>query len=201
MHGAVHDYVVLKTVVGADEMHSGETHDPLLVKEIADYRCKLPTEQPRFPRVLEIGSLDINGSQAAYSYLGHGPRWVDQIGCEEYIGLDLIEGAGVSLVANAHDIPLEEGSFDLVLSMNMLEHDSDPQATISEAYRVLRKGGTMLLTTVNQEWGEHAFLGGGDTETYNRITLAQFAEWIAAAGFKGSEVIEWRANLFCSAVK
>jgi SAM-dependent methyltransferase len=44
-------------------------------------------------------------------------------------------------------LPLPEGSFDLVLCAETLEHVRDVQLLLSEARRVLRPGGTLALTT------------------------------------------------------
>jgi SAM-dependent methyltransferase len=201
MHGACHDYAVLKTVKDGFAMPSGEEMYGGRVGDYVEYGCDLPREQATYRRILEIGALDICGSQQTYDYIGRGPRWLDQVGCEEYVGLDLIAGPCVTLVANAHAMPLEDESFDLVVCMNMLEHDSDPPATLAETHRVLRSGQPLLLTTVNETWAPHPQLGGGDTETFNRITVGQFTQWVVDAGFKDAEIIEWRGNLFCWALR
>lgn len=44
-------------------------------------------------------------------------------------------------------LPLEDSSFDLVLCAETLEHVRDVQLLLSEARRVLRRGGTLALTT------------------------------------------------------
>lgn len=201
MHGAVHDYVVVRTIKNGSQCYSAEDMHGGLIEAYIDYKFPELKEQPIFPRILEIGSLDICGSLKTYNYINRGPKWTDQVGCSEYIGLDLIPGACVDLVANAHKIPLESNSFDLVLCANMLEHDSGPQATLYEAHRVLKPGSPFILTTVNQNWAPHPQLGGGDTETFNRITKKQFTEWIRGAGFQKAEIIEWHDNLFCYAIK
>lgn len=48
-------------------------------------------------------------------------------------------------------LPYEDGSFDLVVSMEVIEHTSDPVAWTKEALRVLRPGGALFLTTPNYD--------------------------------------------------
>jgi SAM-dependent methyltransferase len=44
-------------------------------------------------------------------------------------------------------LPFDDGSFDLVLCAETLEHVRDVQLLMSEARRVLRPGGTLAITT------------------------------------------------------
>lgn len=53
-----------------------------------------------------------------------------------------------------HEVPLEDatllaGSFDLVSLLHVLEHVPDPRATLTEAKRLLKPGGTLLLALPN----------------------------------------------------
>jgi SAM-dependent methyltransferase len=50
--------------------------------------------------------------------------------------------------AYAEHVPFEDGSFDVVMSMNSLDHTNDPDSVIAEIVRVARPGGTILLLTV-----------------------------------------------------
>ena len=52
-----------------------------------------------------------------------------------------------SRVADAAALPFADASFDLVLAMHMLYHVADPAQAIAEAYRVLRPGGVLAVTT------------------------------------------------------
>ena len=64
-------------------------------------------------RVLEVGSLDINGSVR--------PLFEN---CN-YTGIDLGEGRGVDVVAHVTDYHrLDDNEFDVVISTETLEHDA-----------------------------------------------------------------------------
>jgi len=182
MHGIVHDFVVLNTVKDGHTYPTGNGGGARANELLPDY----PTlkEQPTFSRILDIGSLDINGSMQGYNFAGGGPNWKDLVKCMQYIGIDLIEGRNVDVVMDAHDLNYSDGSFDLVLCLSMLEHDSEPMATIIEAFRVLKKGQPFILTTVSAEHEEHKHLGGGDTETYNHLTFEQVLKILKMVGFK-----------------
>lgn len=60
---------------------------------------------------------------------------------------DFCEGPGVDFVADVSDLPFEDGSYDIVLSTQVLEHVKDPQKVVQEMARVLKPGGHLFLTT------------------------------------------------------
>jgi SAM-dependent methyltransferase len=66
----------------------------------------------------------------------------------EYVGADL-PGNSLATVEIAADgtVPLDDESFDVVLSTQVLEHVADPATYLAECFRVLRPGGRMLLST------------------------------------------------------
>ena len=53
-------------------------------------------------------------------------------------------------VADALKLPFEDASFDIVTSMDFLEHIDQPHASIKEASRVLKPGGTFFFHTFNR---------------------------------------------------
>ena len=63
------------------------------------------------------------------------------------VGLDIEKGEGVDVVGDAHNLPFNDKTFDVVLCTEVLEHLYDPQRAIDEMWRVLRDKGTLLLTT------------------------------------------------------
>lgn len=95
-------------------------------------------------RVLDLGSRG-----APYRTLWKG-------GAVEWVAGDLREAEGVSVILDAHALPLGEGTVDMVLCTQVLEYVSDPTRCVAEMYRVLRKGGTAILSApaVLPPWGE-----------------------------------------------
>ncbi|MFQ5851581.1 MAG: class I SAM-dependent methyltransferase [Candidatus Binatia bacterium] len=53
------------------------------------------------------------------------------------------------LVADACDLPFVQGSFDVVICSEVLEHLPDPELAVDEFDRVLKTGGTLILTVPN----------------------------------------------------
>ncbi|MCK4661179.1 MAG: class I SAM-dependent methyltransferase, partial [Phycisphaerae bacterium] len=53
-------------------------------------------------------------------------------------------------VADACDLPFEDGAFDVVASMALLEFISDPAAVVREMARCTRPGGSLLIGTLNR---------------------------------------------------
>jgi SAM-dependent methyltransferase len=83
--------------------------------------------------VLELGSLNINGSCRAHF-----------VNCE-YVGIDIVAGDGVDLVVAAKDTVFTPEQFDTVISFSMVEHDPDWRESISHNMQWLKKGGLFAM--------------------------------------------------------
>jgi ubiquinone/menaquinone biosynthesis C-methylase UbiE len=59
---------------------------------------------------------------------------------KEYVKADL-------KVADAHNLPFQDGYFDLIICTDVLEHFADDNRAVLEISRVLRKGGTAFFYT------------------------------------------------------
>ena len=97
----------------------------------------------------------------------------------KYIGCDL-EGNSLADVEYSADgiLPIAEGSVDLVLSTQVLEHVADPHAYLTEACRILKTGGKLLIST-HGVWRYHP-----DPTDYWRWTCDGLRKQIQAAGFE-----------------
>jgi len=92
-------------------------------------------------RVLDIGSMDINGNN---KHLFEN--------CE-YIGLDVIEGKNVDVVSIAHEYKTNK-LFDVIVSTNALEHDMYYDLTLKKMVSLLKPGG-LLFFTAGYSYKEH----------------------------------------------
>ncbi len=93
-----------------------------------------------FDQQQSIGKvLDVGGQYCPYY-----PLFKDK--CESYTSMDIVDTPIVDIVCDAADMPVDEASFDLVICTQVLEHCQNPQGIASECYRVLRPGGTLILT-------------------------------------------------------
>ena len=65
-----------------------------------------------------------------------------------YIGIDLEYNDAADLHASVEDsLPLAEGSVDVVLSTQVLEHVPEPNKYLAEIRRVLKPGGLVIIST------------------------------------------------------
>ncbi|MEK7149039.1 MAG: class I SAM-dependent methyltransferase, partial [Patescibacteria group bacterium] len=84
-------------------------------------------------RVLDVGS----GTFARYKRLFQ---------FSEYVTMDIQESERVDVVGSADQIPFPDNSFDSLISTQVLGDIMDPQKAVSEFHRVLKKGGTAVIT-------------------------------------------------------
>ncbi len=73
-----------------------------------------------------------------------------------YIGTDVIndhyqDAGDVDIHCSANALPLRDGAFDLVFNQGAIDYMPDLPATLKEAHRVLKPGGTLLIYTYNEE--------------------------------------------------
>ena len=111
-----------------------------------------------------LGIIDIKNDQSFLEIgCGSGPvsRYVSEKYKIEVVGTDVdedqIESAKKSartlknitfLAADATDLPFEDNSFDIILSINVLHHISSWMDALKEIDRVLKKGGFLLLAEI-----------------------------------------------------
>ena len=107
---------------------------------VASVKAKFP-EYFANKKVLEIGSLDINGSVRQF--------FTD---CT-YIGVDLGEGAGVDIIAHGENLVFPANTFDVAISCECFEHNPEWVATFNNMVRMCK--GLMIMTCATTGRPEH----------------------------------------------
>lgn len=83
--------------------------------------------------------LDIGGRIQPYR-----PLLQDRV--RGYIAVDLLRTPLVNIVGRAEHLPLAGSHFDLVICTQVLQYIPEPSRVIAEIHRVLRPGGSLLLS-------------------------------------------------------
>ncbi len=115
---------------------------------------------------LVIG-MDISREALAYA----GKRWKSAISKARFVQAD------------AHCLPLPDGSLDVIVSFETLEHLNGPQRFLAEAKRVLAADGRLIVSTPNR-----AIASPGSARPYSPYhtfepTLAEFRTLVESAGW------------------
>jgi SAM-dependent methyltransferase len=80
---------------------------------------------------------------------------------------------GVLVVQGGIDgLPLPDASVDVVIMSELIEHLVDPDGAVAEVRRVLRPGGSLLLSTPNlAAWYNRALLAAGVQPVFSEVSL------------------------------
>lgn len=93
------------------------------------------------------------------------------------VGFDVYRSAHTTFVADAHGIPLADGSVSAVWVQAVLEHVLDPAAVVQEIWRVLRPDGVVYAETpFMQQVHEGAYDFTRFTHSGHRWLFRRFAE-------------------------
>jgi len=98
--------------------------------------------------------------EAARAYADFGPFRLLDVGCGQkpyepilapyvrsYVGVDPVENPYAELRGAVEDLPVEDGSYDVVICIQVFEHCDDPPRAVSELARVTAPGGRVLVST------------------------------------------------------
>lgn len=129
---------------------------------------------------------------------GYGADLIADV-ARRVIGLDYDESAVAHVRArypridmrhgNLADLPLADGSVDVVVNFQVIEHLWDQGQFVAECRRVLRPGGSLLMSTPNRI----TFSPGRDTPINpfhtRELNAAELTELLTAAGFSVEAVL------------
>ena len=65
----------------------------------------------------------------------------------EYVGVDVVDNPAADLRGSVEALPVDDGSFDVVLCNQVLEHAEEPAQAVRELRRVAAPGGRVLAST------------------------------------------------------
>lgn len=143
--------------------------------------------QPGHERILDLGCA--NGwNMSRFRQYGRAP-----------IGLDVVpervrlaRAHGPVLLASGLDVPLADGSFDVVYVQHVLHHIGDVDKALAEARRLLRPNGILfLIETVEDNplirWGRRLYPRWLGDEINAPFTFAGLQAQVTAAGFRVEE--------------
>ena len=126
------------------ETPAGQAHDPVQKEDVK--RLLRPGQTGE--RLLDVGCGTGHWS-SFFTTMGYQVTGID-------IAPEMIDVARAAVpecsfqIADAFDLPFEDGAFDVVASMALLEFISDPAAVVREMARCRKSGGSLLIGTLNR---------------------------------------------------
>jgi 2-polyprenyl-3-methyl-5-hydroxy-6-metoxy-1,4-benzoquinol methylase len=105
------------------------------------------------------------------------------------------------VVGSVSDLPFEDESFDFVVCTEVIEHTPEPRRSVAELARVVRPGGTLVVTTPNRVWHPAIRIANAlRIRPYegleNWVGWGELREWIGAEGLelramRGFNALPW----------
>lgn len=143
------------------------------------YRARSSLLETVFRRHLRDGDLLVDVGSAD----GPSVEWMSSVCTRVALDIDLAGLHRVSrgVCASALEMPFRDSAADAVSAFDVLEHFQDDAAALAEFRRVLRPGGTLLLSVPAYQWAWTAFDDmQGHHRRYTRRTLL---EALRSSGF------------------
>lgn len=112
-----------------------------------------------YRKVLEIGSLNINGTIRVLFEK-----------CD-YFGIDVGPGKDVDCICLGHEFNKPDNFYDVVISCETLEHDPHWKLTFKNMIRLCKPGGIVIVTCATTGRKEHGTLASEPQSSPNTVKL------------------------------
>jgi SAM-dependent methyltransferase len=151
--GRVADPEVLRSYY--HRVHAGHGYTPAEPFLFELHAAMLRLLEPLFLGCAPEGGLVLDAGCGRSLFTEMRPRWPFRIVAAD-VDHDLIASRKAEfgdvrwMVASAHPLPFRDASFDALFAGELIEHLADPKPGVLEFHRVLRPGGTLILTTPNR---------------------------------------------------
>ncbi|MFT6984397.1 MAG: SAM-dependent methyltransferase [Psychromonas sp.] len=122
--------------------------------------------------LLKLGRLS-SLLDTSYSLIPH------QINCAA-------SGKDIGLLADIHQLPLQDASIDLCILAHELNFSNDPHQLLREVERVLTLDGTLIITGYNpmSVFGLRSLLKSKSPKTARLFLLNRIYDWLSLLGFE-----------------
>ena len=107
--------------------------------------------------------IDVGAGECKYKKFCSHLNYVSQDFCQ-YNGNNSDDGlqtgkwdvSQIDIVSDITDIPVEDGSFDVILCTEVFEHIPHPEKALMEFQRIMKKGGLLILSAPFASWTHFA---------------------------------------------
>ena len=133
-------------------------------QSVKDYIQTIPLSRICGRDVLEIGSRNINGNITDI---------IREMKPKNYVRTDMTIGKNVDVVVNAIELvnTFGEGTQDIIITTETLEHIKDWRTGLEQMKRVLKPSGLLVITTRSPGFPQHDY-----PEDYHRYTKEDMKE-------------------------
>jgi SAM-dependent methyltransferase len=148
-----------------------------------------------------------DGAQILDAGCGSGRNMVDLAELGTVTGVEISDASverarlrdvGEIVQCSLTDLPLPEDTFDLAVCLDVVEHIEDEQGALREMLRVVRPGGSLLITVPAYQWlwSNHDVIN----HHFRRYTSRTLARATAEAGWQTVRVSYFNAALLPVAI-
>ncbi len=170
-----------------------------------DLRRRLELVLAHVPRTPMQRVLDVGCGLGFLSERLRRERGIDPVSFDIAQSLIVSGGragrVGTGVCGDALVLPFRDGSFDLVVSTECIEHTISPRAAVAEMVRVARPGATLVITCPNATWHWSVLVankvGLRPYEGYeNWPAFGELRSWLEAEGVQVLEHVGFHALPF-----